>query len=339
MRKKLLVLAFILISFNYSSAQQVAEIGFASGVVNYVGDLGNERYLPYSSASPGYQLTLRNILSNNGLSGKVNRPFSLELRFSWHRLQYDETQAIGNKKGVELRNYLRGIGFRNDLFGASMNVTYTFYSKRFSSQQQKFCYFLLAGVGVYHGNPTADLFNGEATLANRYHNWSDGTIRDAPEKVNPQANIIGKDGEYETNLRDWKTEAQGINKEFAQNKPYHNTNIGFPLGIGVRYGISNKIRLSMELDYYYFLTDYLDDVSDRYATYNELKTSFPDPEQYEIAKYISDPTGKGTNGFIGSVTSPRGNSNKNDGYTFVSIEVAYQLIVKKKILWNNFSKH
>ena len=337
MRKPLLVLAIIVCTvFINASAQRTADVGFATGVVNYIGDLGNDKYFPVSAASPGCQVTVRNFLGK--FSGRVQKPFSMELRLSWHRLQYDETEAIGNTKGIQLRNYLRGISFRNDLFGAAVNFTYTFYHNQFSLQQRsKFCYFLLAGAGVYHGIPKADLFRGDASLSNQYYFWKDGTIRDASEKTNPTANIIMKDGVYETDLQDWNTEGQGTNAELEQKKSYHVTNFGFPLGAGMRYAMNKKITFSMEFDYYYFLTDYLDDVSGRYATYKELKASFPDQEQFELAKYISDPTGRGTNGYIGTATSPRGNPDINDSYTFISFEVAYKLMLKKKSLWTGIN--
>src|SRR3979411_3023435 len=102
MRKQLLILVFVLATFLNTEAQRVADFGFASGVVNYVGDLGNERYFPISSSSPGYQLTIRNFLNNPATSGKMYKAFSTELRFSWHRLQYDETEPIGNTKGMQL---------------------------------------------------------------------------------------------------------------------------------------------------------------------------------------------------------------------------------------------
>lgn len=338
MRKQLLILVFILATFLNTTAQRVADFGIASGVVNYVGDLGNEKYFPITSASPGYQLTIRNFLNNPSKSGKMYKPLSAELRFSWHRLQYDETQPIGRMKGSQLRNYLRGLGFRNDLLGASVNFTYTFYKNKYLPlHKQKFCYFLLAGVGVYHGTPRADLFHGDAVLANRYYIWRDGTLRDAQENANGTGNVIEKDGKYETNLSDWMTEGQGYNTEIHSKKPYSNTNIGFPLGFGLRYGLNKQITFSMEFDFYYFTTDYLDDVSGRYATYKELKASFTDPEKFEMAKYISDPTGAGTNGFIGAATSKRGNPRKNDSYTFLSVEVAYKILVKKKGIWTNLS--
>ncbi len=338
MRKRILIPVIIFAVFQNASAQRHADIGFASGVVNYVGDLGNDRYFPTSSASPGYQINIRDFINNPAKTGKKYRALSMEMRFSWHRLQYDETEQIGNDKGVQLRNYQRGLSFRNDVIGTSVNCTYTFYSNKYLPlYKQKICYFLLAGVGVYHGTPKADLFKGDAKLSNRYYAWADGTIRDAEENKYGIGNVIKKDGVYETNLQDWMTEGQGTNPEVNNKKPYSTTNLAFPLGVGIRYGMNKKITLSMEFDFYYFTTDYLDDVSGRYATYEELKASFPDPEKFAMAKYISDPSGKGTNGFTGVSTSKRGNPNKNDSYTFLSLEVSYNILLKKKGLWTNLS--
>ena len=338
MRKHILILVFIFASFLTASAQRDADIGFASGVVNYVGDLGNERYFPVTSASPGFQLTVRNFLNNPAKSGKRYKPLSAEVRLSWQRLQYDESDPIGDRKGLQLRNYLRGLSFRNDLIGAAVNFTYTFYPNKYLPlYKQKMCFFLLAGAGVYYGVPKADLFRGPQDISNRYFFWRDGTIRDAEENTKGIGNVIHKDRVYETNLKDWTTEGQGTNSEIHTRKPYHNTNIGFPLGMGLRYGLNKKITFSMEFDFYYFLTDYLDDVSGRYATYEELKASFPDPAKYEIAKYISDPTGVGTNGFLGVITSRRGNPAKPDSFTVLSVEVAYRIQLKKKGSWFNLS--
>jgi hypothetical protein len=339
MRKQLLGLAFISFFFLDATAQRTADIGLSIGAVNYLGDLANEAKFPFSSLSPGCEINIRNFLNNPSKSGKAYLPLSVEMRLSWHRLQYDETDPIGNLEGAELRNYGRGIGFRNDLFGASVNFTYTFYKNKFQplyKQKRRWCYFLLAGVGVYHGTPKADLFNGDVNLANRYFFWNDGTVRDAAENKNGIGNIIKRDGVFETNLSDWHTEGQGSNAEITSKKPYSTTNFGFPLGFGIRYALNKFVTFSMEVDYYYFLTDYLDDVSDRYATYKELQASFPDPESYEIAKYISDPSGKGSSGVVEN-SSPRGNPKLKDSFSFVSIQVSYKFLLKRKGIWSNLS--
>lgn len=329
--KKLYSIFILILAPVLVFGQRTADIGVSGGVVNYVGDLGNEKYFPYSSANTGAALTLRNFLNNPENSRTRYRTFDMQVRLSWHRLQYDETAPIGDKKGPELRNYLRGIGFRNDLFGTEVGFTYNFYPNKLAPLwKPKLSFFIMAGIGVYYGKPKADLFHGAAAMENRYFYWKDGTIRDLPENDRGAGNVIEKDGNYETSLQNWKTEGQGYNREIHSKRPYDLCNVGFPVGAGIRYIYNKMFTFSAEFNYYYFLTDYLDDVSGRYATYDELKASFNDPRQYEMARYISDPSGRGTNGVIGPVTSPRGNPSENDAFTYFSMEVSYKFTWKKK---------
>ena len=312
-------------------AQRTANIAYSGGVVNYIGDLGNEKNIPFSSANLGSAVTIRDFLNNPKRSGTRYSVFDIQMRFSWHRLQYDETQPLGGKEGLDLRNYRRGINFRNDLYGVETDFTYNFFPNLFAPlSKPKFSFFFLAGVGVFYGQPKADLFNGDQSLNNRYNFWNDGTIHTVPElSRNGGGEVIQKDGVYETNLRDWRTEGQGYNPENKSTKVYSNINIGLPFGGGVRYYLSKYLTLSAEFNYYYFLTDYLDDVSNRYATYEELRSSFPDQTSFEIAKYISDPTGQGTNG-IQNTASRRGNPDVNDSFTFVSLEASYKFTWKRR---------
>jgi hypothetical protein len=241
---------------------------------------------------------------------------------------------------VQLRNYLRGLSFRNDLYGFAVNATYTHYTNRYRPlYKQKFAFFILTGVGVYYGVPKADLFRGSPDLKNRYYFWQDGTVRDVNEKSGLPGNIISKDGIYETNLPDWHTEGQGKGSETGNKQQYSTVNVGFPLGIGIRYGFSKNITISAELDYYYFITDYLDDASNRYATFDELASSFPDPIDYEISKYVTDPTGYGSSGEMNIATSPRGNPKMNDSFTFLSLEIAYKITLRKKGVYGQLAKN
>lgn len=329
MKRILLLILFCAFSFTLS-AQRTAIVGFSGGVVNYIGDLGNEKKIPLSSANLGSAITIRDFLNNPKRSGTRYATFDMQLRFSWHRLQYDETQPLGGKEGIELRNYRRGLGFRNDLFGAETNFTYNFYPNLFAPLlKPKLNFFLLAGVGIFYGQPKADLFNGTVSNGNRYYFWNDGTIRTSSEFSGNRGQIIQKDGIYETNLRDWSTEGQGANPEVNGAKSYKNLNIGFPFGAGIRYFYSSLLTFSAEFNYYYFLTDYLDDVSNRYATYEELRSSFPGQNTFELAKYISDPTGQGTGGVI-STASRRGNPDHSDAFTYFSLEASYKITWKRK---------
>ncbi|MBK7853660.1 MAG: hypothetical protein IPJ79_00970 [Bacteroidetes bacterium] len=333
MNKTFLLFLFLLTATLYSAridAQRAMNIGVATGFTNYFGDLGNDEFYQGSSTRPGASLTFRNFLNNPAKTGMQYQSFDVETRLSWQRIGYDETKPIGSREGYDLRNYGRGLSFRTDVLGFSSHLSYTWYpNKRKPLDKQGAVMFGYIGLGIFYANPKADLFLGDIDINNRYYFWNDGTVRDAPqegEHANPNANVIKKDGKYETDLHDWKTEGQGFTSELGQKPPYNLLHIGIPMGFGWRWGIAKNITLSAEFSYYKFVTDYLDDVSERYATYEEIAANYPgDAEKQELAKYISDPTGKGTNGFNGEQTSKRGNKIKTDGYTYISMEIAYKL--------------
>jgi len=344
MRKKIFSSTFIAAAIFFcdcSFAQRTADIGFSTGITEYFGDLGNDRgNIPWSSTNPGLAVTMRNFLNNPMKSGMMYTPFSMEARLSWHRIGYDETASIGEMKGHELRNYFRGINFSNDIFGAAVHVTYTYYPNKFRSlYKQKFCVFGFAGVGAYYGRPKADLFKGAADMGNRYYIWGDGTLRDADERTG-RGNVIERDGVYETDLYKWRTEGQGDDFESGRRPMYSLVNLAFPSGFGVRYGLSKQITLSAEFAYYYFLTDYLDDVSGRYATITEINHNFPeDPVNQKMAAYISDPSGRGTDGTVlMPPTSRRGNPKLSDSYTYISVEVAYKFSLKHKEIYGAIAR-
>lgn len=329
MKKRYSLFAGLLISLSLH-AQHSLDIGLAGGVTNYFGDLGNEEFFQKSSVSPGIAITARNFIAPNELSGMKYSPFNIEARLSWHRIQYDETAPVNGMTGGELQNYGRGLNFRNDLLGFSTHVSYTYYpNRRLPLYKQSVALFVYTGIGVYYGRPKADLFRGDVDIKNRYYYWNDGTIRDAAQSTGA-GNVVEKDGEYETDLLDWHTEGQGTYDESNPSKKmYSPWNIGIPIAGGFRYGLNKNITLSLEFGYYKFFTDYLDDASDAYATHKQIDQYFQgDAVKQELAKYISDPTGLGTDGFVGPRTSRRGNPDLNDSYSFINIEFAY------KINWN-----
>jgi hypothetical protein len=325
--KRLLLSIAIVLSIGEANAQKSLDLGFGTGLTNYFGDLGNGEFMQSSSTRPGVEVTLRNIISPKEVSGMKYSAFNVEASLSWHRIGYDESKSLSGLDVSEMRNYNRGLGFRNDIFGVSTHVSYTYYPNRHKPlYKQGLALFVYGGVGIYHSNPKADLFRGKIDINNRYYFWNDGTTRDAPEGT-VGANVIEKDGDYETSLKDWHTEGQGSSDETKASKDmYKNWNIGIPVGFGFRYGVNKAITLSLEVGYYKFLTDYLDDVSDAYATYKEIEQQFPnDPIKQELAKYISDPTGKGTDGYVDAYTSIRGNPGITDSYSFISMEIAYKI--------------
>lgn len=305
-------------------AQRHLDIGLQLGVDHFSGDLGNWKGpVQWNGIRPAMSITFRDYLNNP--KRYITRALTTETRLSWHRLGYNELAPTGGKAGVEMRNYRRGLNFRNDLFGISQHLVLNMYREPFQPlYQQRFFAFSFVGIGLFHGRPKADLFNGPAHLDNRYHAWADGTIRDKP-RGEPDAQVIGQDGTYETDLYSWITEGTGGGREGAAlSKPPSPWHVGVPVGFGVRYIITREMSVGMEFSYYMFFTDMLDAVSDRYATYAEIGQAYPDSATQYMARYISDPTGWGTNGKESLYTSRRGNPGLPDSFSYLSVEVCWK---------------
>ncbi|MCH8904782.1 MAG: hypothetical protein IIA45_12820 [Bacteroidetes bacterium] len=296
-------------------------IGTSTGVTHYYGDVGHQKVFPNTSANTGTSVILRHHLNN---PGSTHPPYFWEARFSLFRLAYDEVQPIGSDAGFQLRNYGRGINFRNDLLTASVHWGYSFYA----SNNPHIVPFATVGTGIFHMQPKADLFMGSININNRYYAWSDGSLRDGPESLG-SGKVVGRDGKYETKLNEWYTEGQKVKKtnEYGKGKkyPYSLTQAVLPLSVGMRYKVNPKLDLILEYSYWITLTDFVDDVSDRYATDIELQQNFTsDPAKQQLARYISDPSGWGTDGTNGPATSRRGNVATNDMFSYLSLELAYK---------------
>lgn len=303
-------------------AQRNLEVGLSSGLTHYYGDLGNwDGAVQWNSVRPAMAITFRDYFNNP--KRYITRAITMETRLSWHRIGYNEVQPTNGLSGLELRNFRRGLNFRNDLFGVSTHLVMNMYREPYQPlMKQRFFAYCYIGVGLFYGRPKGDLFRGEQDLGNRYYYWDDGTIRDQP-RGSAHGNIIEQDGTYETDLTRWVTEGESRGEQAVSQRPspWH---VGFPMGFGLRYLVTKKVSVGMEFSYYTFLTDMLDAVSDRYATYSEIGKTYSDSTQQYLARYISDPTGWGTDGTTSYRTSRRGNPALPDAFSYFMVEVSYK---------------
>jgi hypothetical protein len=104
----------------------------------------------------------------------------------------------------------------------------------------------------------------------------------------------------------------------GQTKPYSSTALSIPYGIGLKYNFSGKMSLTADMGYRNTSTDFLDDVSGKYAA----KGSFTDP----VARALSDRTGERTGVYIGSEGSQRGDGRAHDSYMFFSLSLSFTFI-------------
>jgi hypothetical protein len=319
-----LLLPFCLAVACAAFGQRHLEIGVASGVTHYYGDLGNiDGPVQWNSARPGMQITFRDFLNNK--KRYITRSLTTEARISWFRIGYDETAPLRNIPTTELKNFKRGLSFRNDLVGASGHLVLNAYREPYTPLfQQRFFMFFHIGLGIYHGRPKADLFRGAVEPENRYYFWEDGTTRDAPRGT-PGANVIERDGKYETDLGSWLTESYANGSELGKPREFRAWHAAVPMGAGLRYMLTKQLSIGVEYCYLMFMTDELDDVSNLYATYEQIDNLYEDERNRTLARYISDPTGWGTVGDNDDFkTSRRGNPGLLDSFSYFNFEVSYK---------------
>lgn len=117
------------------------------------------------------------------------------------------------------------------------------------------------------------------------------------------------------------TEGQGLpsNPEF---KSYSLTQLAIPFGGGIKYAISDKVHLGLEVGLRKLFTDYLDDVSTNYADENELLAT-RGPKAVELA-YRGDEV-PGGDPLYPAKGSQRGGAKEKDWYYFSGLHITFNL--------------
>src|SRR6185295_19704105 len=125
MKMPLFTTAFLFLLCLKSFSQTGWQWGFGSGSTVYFGDLGNEKYIPLSGTHYGCSFSLRHDLKSGLNHVSRNAPFAIVVRADWLRIGYDETRPLifNTQSGTNLRNFRRGLNFRNDLLGINMQFT------------------------------------------------------------------------------------------------------------------------------------------------------------------------------------------------------------------------
>ncbi|MDB4060476.1 DUF6089 family protein [Vicingaceae bacterium] len=114
---------------------------------------------------------------------------------------------------------------------------------------------------------------------------------------------------------------------------YDEMTIVVPLGIGAHLTFNKKLRVGIELGYRFTFTDYLDDISTRYADEADLPflESVALANRSDEAYFRGDPELPNIGSFQAGKT--RGNPEYNDGYFLGQISVSYTIVNR-----NSFSK-
>jgi len=133
-------------------------------------------------------------------------------------------------------------------------------------------------------------------------------------KFNPKTLYNGQNVE----LQPLGTEGQGLP---GYEEKYSLTQISIPLGVGLKFRISERLSAGLEISSRFLFTDYLDDISGNYVAYEDL-LSGNGSLAAALAKREGEYTGIDTP-YIEETGSKRGQSDVNDYFSTGMFTLSY----------------
>ena len=179
----------------------------------------------------------------------------------------------------------RNLSFNTNIWEIALQGDFNFFKFIPDDPYYAFTPYITLGVGVFTYDPYA-LANGEK--------------------------------EY---LRPLGTEGQLIG--YNGRKPYSTLALCIPLGVGLKYNISEKINFSIEVAHRFTMTDYLDDVSTTYIGRDKFAAS-------STAQFLQDRSVElDPSSPLGVEGRQRGWSKQKDQYIIAEIGITYNLSTYK----------
>lgn len=261
------------------------EAGLTMGPSNFLGDLGG-RIGRGTTFIKDNNIQMTKLTFGGFVSYHPNELLAFRLALNFGTLEGDDA-IIKPKGGLEEARKARNSNFRSKfseaLFLAEVYPT-IFLEEDPNDNYKKFRPYVVAGFGAFHYNP-----EGFDPVLNQW-----------------------------VALKPLRTEGQGF-AEFPDRKEYKLTQMNLPLGIGVKYFLSDNVNLSFEIIHRKTFTDYIDDVSTNYIDPALFSTYLP-ANQAQIAERMANKS----SGVYGPGMK-RGTPSNNDSYYSAGIKLGVRL--------------
>jgi len=204
-------------------------LGIGMGYFNFFGNVND----PFRTITgqPGYRINVSTFL------GKSHY-FRANLTFMMGGLTGTQ-RYVPEKPDDDFKN----LNFKSDI--SSFGLTFH-YSFKPLIRGKFFEPFISVGIETLQFDSKADYYYGDHQP---YYYWTDGTIRNGSEISNPNAKIISRDFNYETDLR---TETKGDYNQFTA---------AIPVDIGIDFNVSNRVTLRAATSLHYALSNVIDGMS------------------------------------------------------------------------------
>ena len=206
------------------------------------------------------------------------------LRVSAHFAQLGYSDVYNTHNEYQRR---RNLSFNTNIFELALQGDFNFFKFVPGDPAHSFTPYVTLGVGVFSYDPYAYL-NGQKVF-----------------------------------LRPLGTEGQGLNiPGYEDRKPYNTMALCLPLGVGVKYALTDRMNIGFEVAYRFTMTDYLDDVSKTYVGADRFPL-LPDGSASQ-ARLLQDRSYE-TGEIIGIEGRQRGFAKQKDQYVFAEVTLSFNL--------------
>lgn len=284
-----------------STSNSRFEIGLNVGPMNFLGDLGGNR--GKGTIGPkDTNVPMTNVVGGISASYYPSEWIGFRVAANIGEMEGDD-RLIRQRDNTspltfeQARKY-RNITFRSPLYEAYVGIE--LYPTAFLSIKNgwglpRFRPYLIGGVGVFKFNP-----QGLYTNPNGSETWID--------------------------LKPLRLEGQGMVETGIPE--YSLVSYNIPMGIGIKYDITERLTFGIELIHRVTGTDYIDDVSNRYIN-PALFDIYLTPSQAAIAKVMANPSSyypSNTPGYTPyRIGRPRGNPKRNDSYYSSTFRLTWKI--------------
>ena len=254
--KKIILLSIFCVFTVSMFAQQNTyswRIGAYSGYNFYRGDLNSDLNI-FEGSHPLNNLPntdWQKLLSYGGSLEYSSQGFGIKLLGTRGIFRANDRAANRNGDFISHANFDRSLNAETQLYDVSILATFYSDNGRILSQKAFASPYFSIGFGGTH----FDVFSNLSDANNQpYYYWSNGLIYNKPEDSQPTDAIeLTQDDTYETNATDLENERVNYNT-LAWN---------IPMAVGLKFRISDRLNMNLEVMGRYVNSDYLDDVSQR----------------------------------------------------------------------------
>ena len=213
----------------------------------------------------------------------------LGIRVSAHYAQVGYSDIYSKNEYQNRRN----LSFNSEIFEFAVQGDFNFFKFIPGDPYYSFTPFVSLGVGAFSYNP--------------YAYYQDKKVYLRP--LGTEGQNLGYTDPNTGNTR----------------KPYGSMAVCFPIGIGIKYNVSNNVNLSFQITHRLTLTDYLDDVSTTFIGADKFP---PLNGQPSIAGILQDRSFE-TGDIIGVEGRQRGTSEQKDQYIIAEVGVSFSISTYK----------